>query len=134
MGVKILGTAADSIDAAEDRERFDALLEELGIARPVGDTVMNETEALESGTKNRLSGTHAPVICPRRGQNMIIAWNDEDIREYMAIILAQNIENPVLIDKYLMGTELEVDAICDGEEILIPGIMEHVERARNPFG
>lgn len=62
------------------------------------------------------------------GQNMIIAFNDDDIKEYMAIILAQNIENPILIDKYLMGIELEIDAICDGEDILIPGIMEHVER------
>ncbi len=128
MGVKILGTAADSIDAAEDRERFDALLEELGIARPVGDTVMNETEALAAAQKIGYPVLMRPSYV-LGGQNMIIAWNDEDIREYMAIILAQNIENPVLIDKYLMGTELEVDAICDGEEILIPGIMEHVERA-----
>ena len=63
------------------------------------------------------------------GQNMIIAFNEDDVKEYMAIILAQNIENPILIDKYLQGTELEVDAICDGEDILIPGIMEHIERA-----
>ncbi len=128
IGVKILGTAADSIDAAEDRERFDALLEELGIARPVGDTVMNETEALAAAQKIGFPVLMRPSYV-LGGQNMIIAWNEEDIREYMAIILAQNIENPVLIDKYLMGTELEVDAISDGEEILIPGIMEHVERA-----
>ena len=128
LGVKILGTSADSIDAAEDRERFDALLEQLGIARPIGDTVMTETEALAAAQKIGYPVLMRPSYV-LGGQNMIIAWNDEDIREYMAIILMQGIENPVLIDKYLMGTELEVDAICDGEEILIPGIMEHVERA-----
>ncbi|SHI06146.1 carbamoyl-phosphate synthase large subunit [Sporobacter termitidis DSM 10068] len=128
MGVNILGTAADSIDAAEDRERFDALLENLNIARPVGGTVMTETEALEVAQKIGYPVLMRPSYV-LGGQNMIIAFSEEDIHEYMAIILAQNIENPVLIDKYLMGTELEVDAICDGEEILIPGIMEHVERA-----
>ena len=128
LGVKILGTSADSIDAAEDRERFDALLEQLGIARPIGDTVMTETEALTAAQKIGYPVLMRPSYV-LGGQNMIIAWNDEDIHEYMAIILLQGIENPVLIDKYLMGTELEVDAICDGEEILIPGIMEHVERA-----
>jgi carbamoyl-phosphate synthase large subunit len=128
MGVKILGTSADSIDAAENRERFDALLEELQIARPVGGTVMTETEALEVANNIGYPVLMRPSYV-LGGQNMIIAFSEEDIREYMAIILAQNIENPVLIDKYLMGTELEVDAICDGEDILIPGIMEHVERA-----
>ena len=127
-GVKILGTPPDSIDAAEDRERFDALLEELQIKRPVGYTVMTTEEALE--TANRVG---YPVLMRPSyvlgGQNMIIAFNDDDIKEYMAIILAQEIENPILIDKYLMGTEIEVDAICDGEDILIPGIMEHIERA-----
>jgi carbamoyl-phosphate synthase large subunit len=127
-GVKILGTPADSIDAAEDRERFDALLEELNIARPVGTTVMTETEALEAAKAIGFPVLMRPSYV-LGGQNMIIAFSEEDIREYMAIILTQNIENPVLIDKYLMGTELEVDAICDGESILIPGIMEHVERA-----
>jgi len=128
MGVNILGTSADSIDAAEDRKRFDALLEELGIARPVGSTVMTEAEALEAARNIGYPVLMRPSYV-LGGQNMIIAFSEEDIREYMAIILSQNIENPVLIDKYLMGTELEVDAICDGEEILIPGIMEHVERA-----
>jgi len=127
-GVRILGTPPDSIDAAEDRERFDKLLEELKILRPTGDTVMTETEAIE--TAGRIG---YPVLMRPSyvlgGQNMIIAFSDEDIREYMEIILRQNIENPVLIDKYLIGTELEVDAICDGTDILIPGIMEHVERA-----
>jgi carbamoyl-phosphate synthase large subunit len=126
-GVKILGTPPDAIDAAEDRERFDELLEQLHIKRPEGFTVMTTEEALEIA--NRIS---YPVLMRPSyvlgGQNMIIAFNDDDIKEYMAIILEQGIENPVLIDKYLMGTELEIDAICDGEEILIPGIMEHIER------
>lgn len=127
-GVNILGTPPDSIDAAEDRERFDELLEKLQIKRPEGFTVMTTEEALEIA--NRI---HYPVLMRPSyvlgGQNMIIAFNDDDIKEYMAIILDQGIENPVLIDKYLMGTEIEVDAICDGEDILIPGIMEHIERA-----
>ena len=126
-GVNIMGTPPDSIDAAEDRERFDELLELHHIKRPQGFTVMTCEEALE--VANRIG---YPVLMRPSyvlgGQNMIIAFNDDDIKEYMAIILAQEIENPILIDKYLMGTELEVDAICDGEDILIPGIMEHVER------
>ncbi len=127
-GVKILGTSADSIDAAEDRERFDALLEELDIARPIGGTVKTAAEALVVASRIGYPVLMRPSYV-LGGQNMIIAFSEEDIHEYMAIILTQNIENPVLIDKYLMGTELEVDAICDGEEILIPGIMEHIERA-----
>ncbi|MBE6895676.1 MAG: carbamoyl-phosphate synthase large subunit [Ruminococcaceae bacterium] len=127
MGVNILGTPADSIDAAEDRERFDALLEKYHIKRPIGDTVMTTEEALAVAQK-----VGYPVLLRPSyvlgGQNMIIAFNESDIREYMQIILAQNIENPVLIDKYLMGIEIEVDAVCDGEDILIPGIMEHIER------
>jgi len=127
-GVNILGTPPDSIDAAEDRERFDELLELHKIKRPQGFTVMTTEEALEVANK-----IHYPVLMRPSyvlgGQNTIIAFNDDDIKEYMAIILAQEIENPILIDKYLMGPEIEVDAICDGEEILIPGIMEHVERA-----
>ena len=127
QNINILGTSADSIDAAEDRERFDELLEEHHIKRPIGFTVMTTEEALE--TANRIG---YPVLMRPSyvlgGQNMIIAFTDDDIKEYMAIILSHNIENPVLIDKYLMGIELEVDAICDGEDILIAGIMEHVER------
>lgn len=128
QGVNILGTPADSIDAAEDRERFDALLEKLDIKRPQGFTVMKTEEALEIANKIQYPVLMRPSYV-LGGQNMIIAFNDDDIKEYMQIILAQNIENPILIDKYLNGTEIEIDAICDGEEILIPGIMEHIERA-----
>ncbi|MBE6730928.1 MAG: carbamoyl-phosphate synthase large subunit [Ruminococcaceae bacterium] len=125
--IRIIGTSADSIDAAEDRERFDAILEKCGIKRPKGDTVMTAEEALE--VANRL--TYPVLMRPSYvlgGQNMIIAHNDADILEYMEIILRHKQDNPVLIDKYLSGMELEVDAICDGEDILMPGIMEHVER------
>lgn len=128
QGVRILGTPADSIDAAEDRERFDALLESLSIKRPQGHTVMNKDEALQAANKLGYPVLMRPSYV-LGGQNMIIAFSDDDIREYMEIILAYNIENPVLIDKYLTGIEIEVDAICDGEDVLIPGIMEHIERA-----
>ncbi|MFA6857624.1 MAG: carbamoyl-phosphate synthase large subunit, partial [Treponema sp.] len=127
QGIRILGTSADSIDIAEDRERFEALCEKLGINKPKGETVLTTEEAVASA--NRL--TYPVLLRPSYvlgGQNMIIAFNDDDVKEYMEIILAQGIENPVLIDKYMMGIELEVDAICDGKDILIPGIMEHIER------
>lgn len=127
-GIKILGTSADSIDMAEDRERFDALLEELNVKRPNGYTVMSTQEALIVANKIGYPVLMRPSYV-LGGQNMIIAFGDDDINEYMKIIMSGNIENPVLIDKYLMGTELEVDAICDGTDILIPGIMEHIERA-----
>ncbi|MEG2658101.1 MAG: carbamoyl-phosphate synthase large subunit, partial [Clostridiales bacterium] len=127
-GVNILGTQADSIDIAEDRERFDAILEKYDLKRPKGETVTNTQEALAAAEK-----LNYPVLLRPSyvlgGQNMIIAFNDEDIKEYMGIILEQGIENPVLIDAYLMGIEVEVDVICDGEDILVPGIMEHIERA-----
>lgn len=127
-GVRILGTPADSIDAAEDRERFDALLESLNIARPQGKTVKTTEEALLAGVELGYPVLLRPSYV-LGGQNMIIAFSDEDVKEYMAIILDENPDNIVLIDKYVMGTEIEVDAICDGEDILIPGIMEHIERA-----
>lgn len=126
-GVNILGTSADSIDLAEDRERFDALLEKLHINRPEGTTVMNKADALAAANKIGYPVLVRPSYV-LGGQNMIIAFNDDDITEYMDMILSYKIENPVLIDKYLMGTEIEVDAICDGENILIPGVMEHIER------
>ncbi|MGN1130087.1 MAG: carbamoyl-phosphate synthase large subunit, partial [Ruminococcus sp.] len=127
-GVNILGTSYDAIDMAEDRERFDELLEKHNIARAKGVTVMTCEEALDAANTIGYPVLLRPSYV-LGGQNMIIAFNDADVKEYMAIILAQEIENPILIDKYLMGTELEVDAICDGEDILIPGIMEHIERA-----
>lgn len=127
-GITILGTCADSIDAAEDRERFDELLGRCGIPRPEGHSVFTSDEALTAA--NSLG--YPVLLRPSYvlgGQNMIIAHSDADVTEYMAIILAQHIDNPVLIDKYMMGTEVEVDAICDGTDYLIPGIMEHIERA-----
>ena len=127
-GVRILGTPADSIDMAEDRERFDALLTELDIKRPLGHTVMTTEEALAAAEELGYPVLLRPSYV-LGGQNMIIAFQPEDVREYMAIILAQGIENPILIDQYLMGTELEVDAISDGTHVLIPGVMEHIERA-----
>lgn len=127
-GIKILGTSAESIDIAEDRERFDELLEKFGIRRPKGTSVMTLDKALEAA--DRLG--YPVLLRPSYvigGQNMTIAYTDDDVKQYMAIILAQGIENPVLVDKYMMGTELEVDCISDGKDVLIPGIMEHIERA-----
>ncbi|MDY3214300.1 MAG: carbamoyl-phosphate synthase large subunit [Ruminococcus sp.] len=128
MGVRILGTSADSIDAAEDRERFDELLEKCKIPRPEGFTVMTAEEAVEVADKLGYPVLLRPSYV-LGGQNMIIAHSDADVIEYMGIITRTMIENPVLIDKYMMGTEVEVDAICDGTDFLIPGIMEHIERA-----
>ena len=127
QGVRILGTSADAIGLAEDRERFEELCERLKINRPKGLTVFTEAEALEATKKLGYPVLLRPSYV-LGGQNMIVAFNDDDVREYMKIILAQGIENPVLIDQYMMGTELEVDGICDGEDVLIPGIMEHIER------
>ncbi len=127
-GVRILGSSADSVDAAEDRERFDEILEQCRIPRPQGHTVMTSEEAVAAA-----EDLGYPVLLRPSyvlgGQNMVIAHNRERVEEYMAIITSTGLENPVLIDKYMMGTEVEVDAICDGEDFLIPGIMEHVERA-----
>ena len=127
-GISILGTSADGIDTAEDRERFDALLEKFNIRRPKGKSVMTLPEAQEAA--NALG--YPVLLRPSYvigGQNMTIAHNDADVERYMKIILSSRIENPVLVDKYMAGTELEVDVISDGQKVLIPGIMEHVERA-----
>ncbi len=127
-GIRILGTPADSVDLAEDRERFDELLEQFGIARPKGVTVMSKQEAVNAAEKLGYPVLLRPSYVIG-GQNMTIAFTQNDIERYMDVILAQKIENPVLCDKYLMGTELEVDAISDGTDVLIPGIMQHIERA-----
>ena len=127
-GIKILGTSAESIDIAEDRERFDELLESFGISRPKGESVMTIDEAKK--VAHRLE--YPVLLRPSYvigGQNMTIAYTDDDVEQYMRLILQQGIENPVLVDKYMMGTELEVDCISDGTDVLIPGIMEHIERA-----
>ena len=127
-GVRILGTSADSVDMAEDRERFDELLEQFHIARPKGLTVMTKEEAIRAAETLGYPVLLRPSYVIG-GQNMTIAFTENDISRYMDVILAQHIENPVLCDKYLMGTELEVDAISDGTDVLIPGIMQHIERA-----
>ena len=127
QGIKILGTSADAIDLAEDRERFEELCDRLNIHRPKGLTIFTEVEALEAAEKIGYPVLMRPSYV-LGGQNMIIARNSADVKEYMKIILRAGIENPVLIDKYMEGKELEVDCICDGEDVLIPGIMEHIER------
>ena len=126
-GIPILGTSAESIDMAEDRERFDALLERFSIKRAAGRGVLGMNEALEAA--NELG--YPVLLRPSYvigGQNMVIAHNDEEVRRYMEIILSGKIENPVLVDQYLMGKELEVDVISDGTDVLIPGVMQHIER------
>ncbi len=126
-GIRILGTSADSVDRAEDRERFEALLEKYSIPRPKALTVMTKDEALAAAERLEYPVLLRPSYVIG-GQNMTIAFTQEDVCRYMDVILAQGIENPVLCDKYLMGTELEVDAISDGKDVLIPGIMQHIER------
>ena len=128
MGVPILGTSADSVDAAEDRERFDEVLEKCEIDRPRGATVFTVDEALE--VANKLG--YPVLVRPSYvlgGAGMEIALNDGDIKKFMKIINRQFQEHPILIDKYLSGKEVEVDAVCDENGVLIPGVMEHVERA-----
>ena len=128
MGVKILGTSAENVDAAEDRELFDQILEECEIPRPKGHTVYTAEEAKKAA--NELG--YPVLVRPSYvlgGQGMQIAINDQDVEEFIGIINRIAQEHPILVDKYLMGKEIEVDAVCDGEEILIPGIMEHIERA-----
>ncbi len=127
MGVPILGTAAEDVDAAEDRERFDEILEQCGIPRPKGQTVFTAEEAKKAA--NELG--YPVLVRPSYvlgGQGMQIAICDEDIDEFIGIINQIAQEHPILVDKYIMGKEIEVDAICDGTDILIPGIMEHIER------
>ena len=126
-GIPILGTSAESIDMAEDRERFDELLERFHIKRPQGRGVLGMEEALAAA--NELG--YPVLLRPSYvigGQNMVIAHNDEDVRTYMNVILSGKVENPVLVDQYLMGKELEVDVISDGTDVLIPGVMQHIER------
>ncbi len=127
-GITILGTSAESIDVAEDRKKFDALLESFNIRRPKGSGVFTEEEALE--TAHRLG--YPVLLRPSYvigGQNMTIAHSDVDVKRYMKRILSESTENNVLVDKYMMGPELEVDVISDGTDVIIPGIMEHIERA-----
>ena len=127
MGVKILGTKAEDVEAAEDRELFDEILQKTGIPRAAGGTVFTAEEA-----KKVANEIGYPVLVRPSyvlgGQGMKIAWNDDEIEEFIGIINTITQDHPILVDKYLMGKEIEVDAICDGTDILIPGIMEHIER------
>ena len=127
MGVPVLGTKAEDVDAAEDRELFDKILEETGIPRAAGGTVYTAEEA--KAVANRLG--YPVLVRPSYvlgGQGMQIAISDQEIEEFMAIINRIAQDHPILVDKYLQGKEVEVDAVCDGTDILIPGIMEHIER------
>ncbi len=128
MGVRILGTSEENMDRAEDREKFDEALEKCGILRPKGDTVFTVDEAKQ--VANKLG--YPVLVRPSYvlgGQGMAIAYDDAEIEEFIQEINKIAQEHPILVDKYMMGKELEVDAICDGEDVLIPGIMEHLERA-----
>ncbi len=128
IGVKIFGTEPKYVDAAEDREIFDQVLEDVGIPRPAGKTVFTLDEAIKAANELQYPVLVRPSYV-LGGQGMEIAYNDKDVIEFMEIINRVKQEHPILIDKYMMGKEIEVDAICDGDEILIPGIMEHLERA-----
>ena len=128
MGVPILGTSAEDVDAAEDRELFDEILEKCAIPRPKGHTVFTVDEALSAAHELGYPVLVRPSYV-LGGQGMQIAVSDDDVVEFMNIINRQVQEHPVLVDKYIVGKEIEVDAVCDGEDILIPGIMEHIERA-----
>ncbi|MCD8337286.1 MAG: carbamoyl-phosphate synthase large subunit [Lachnospiraceae bacterium] len=128
MGVPILGTSAENVDAAEDRELFDEILEKCNIPRPAGHTVFTAEEAKKAA--NELG--YPVLVRPSYvlgGQGMQIAINDEDVEQYIGVINQIAQEHPILVDKYMMGKEIEVDAVCDGTDVLIPGIMEHIERA-----
>ena len=128
MGVPILGTSAENVDAAEDRELFDAILEQCEIPRPKGQTVYTAEEAVQAARELGYPVLVRPSYV-LGGQGMQIAINDEDVEQYIGIINRIAQEHPILVDKYLVGKEIEVDAVCDGEDIVIPGIMEHIERA-----
>ena len=127
-GVNIMGTSNDSIDQAEDRERFDAIVERLSIPRPPGKTVFSVEDAVKAA-----AAIGYPVLVRPSyvlgGRAMEIVYNEDEIRQYMATAVKINREHPVLVDKYLLGKEIEVDAVSDGQEVLIPGIMQHIERA-----
>ena len=126
--MKILGSSVDSIDRAEDRERFEQLLTNCNIPRPKGHTVFDTAGALKAA-----ADVGYPVMVRPSyvlgGRAMEIVYNDEELKHYMSSAVKASREHPVLVDHYLQGTEVEVDAICDGNEALIPGIMEHIERA-----
>lgn len=127
-GVKLLGSSNDSIDRAEDRDRFDKMVEDLGIPRPPGKTAF----ALEDALKIANHVGYPVLVRPSYvlgGRAMEIVYNDEELAQYMITAVKVNKEHPVLVDKYLLGKEIEVDAVCDGKEVLIPGIMQHIERA-----
>ena len=128
LGVRILGTSAENIDAAEDREKFDRILEQCDIPRPAGKTVFTLDQALKAAEELGYPVLVRPSYV-LGGQGMEIAFSENDVMEFMEIINRVKQEHPILIDKYMMGKEIEVDAICDGEDILIPSIMEHLERA-----
>ncbi len=128
LGVKILGMSLDNIDRAEDRKRFEELLKDLEIAQPLGKTVMSEDEAVE--VANSLD--YPVLVRPSYvlgGQAMEIVYSESELRNYISTAVEVNPDHPVLIDRYMLGLELEVDAICDGQDVLIPGIMEHIERS-----
>lgn len=127
-GVKILGSSNDSIDRAEDRERFDAMVEELGIPRPPGRSVYSVEEAVQGAATIGYPVLVRPSYV-LGGRAMEIVDNIEELKQYMETAARVNKDHPVLVDKYLMGKEIEVDAVCDGQEVLIPGIMQHIERA-----
>jgi carbamoyl-phosphate synthase large subunit len=128
VGVRILGTSNDSIDRAEDRDRFDALVEEIGIPRPPGKSVFTVVDAVKAADR-----VGYPVLVRPSyvlgGRAMEIVYNQEELEQYMATAAKVNREHPVLVDKYLLGKEIEVDAVADGKDVLIPGIMQHIERA-----
>lgn len=128
MGVKILGTSPEDVDAAEDREKFDRILESCAIPRPEGRTVFTAEEAKQAAAELGYPVLVRPSYV-LGGQGMQIAVSDNDIDEFIGIINRIAQEHPILVDKYLVGKEIEVDAVCDGEDIMIPGIMEHIERA-----